>query len=683
MSFLRSLFSGVSGLRNHQVMMDVIGNNISNINTIGFKSARVSFSETFAQTLRGATQPSSESGGTNPLQVGLGMNISSIDTIFTQGNLETTGQVTDLAIQGNGFFIVKKGGKNYFTRAGAFRFDANGNLVDSATGAIVQGKMADASGVVPPGAKLEDIKIPFGQKSPAKATSLIKLTGNLDAGGIPKGNILRSARLYAVEDGTSDINDLLATGTANTVITGMISGSTTLTIQDGIKSKTYTYVSKDGGVGDGNFHTLKDLIDEINNDFAGSLSASIDSQGRIVITSAVSQVVSISSNNRNFETALSSLSGTYTASGSRYSDRFSHVARPDDLLVNLRDAQGNDLGLTSGDTITIDGKVGGRAISTVNFSVSGTSTYKDLADAVKNAFRINNSKGVEIDPDTGALVIYADGGKVYEITDLNISASGRDKFNSIFENKPGNWLEIQRAEDIEVSTTVTVYDSLGNKHNITLRFIKEATTPNQWSWKAEVAGKEVILAGGSGKIVFNTDGSIRSFFFDDGSSTLRIDPGDNSAKTFEIRIDPGKIGEFAGITQMEGSSSLIADQDGYGLGFLNTISVNEDGKILGVFSNGTVRVLAQILVATFNNPSGLLRVGDNLFDISANSGAPIIDEPGSAIQSKVMSGVLEQSNVDLAEEFTRMIIAQRGFQANARIITASDEFLQEIVNLKR
>jgi hypothetical protein len=165
-----------------------------------------------------------------------------------------------------------------------------------------------------------------------------------------------------------------------------------LTIQDGIKSKTYTYVSKDGGVGDGNFHTLKDLIDEINNDFAGSLSASIDSQGRIVITSAVSQVVSISSNNRNFETALSSLSGTYTASGSRYSDRFSHVARPDDLLVNLRDAQGNDLGLTSGDTITIDGKVGGRAISTVNFSVSGASTYKDLADAVKNAFRINNSK---------------------------------------------------------------------------------------------------------------------------------------------------------------------------------------------------------------------------------------------------------------------------------------------------
>ena len=277
MSFLRSLFSGVSGLRNHQIMMDVIGNNISNINTIGFKAARVSFSEAFAQMLRGATQPSAESGGTNPLQVGLGMNVSSIDTIFTQGNLETTGQVTDLAIQGNGFFIVKKGGRNYFTRAGAFRFDANGYLVDSATGAIVQGKMADSSGVVPPGAKLEDIKIPFGQKSPAKATSLIKLTGNLNAGGVPKGNILQSSRVYAVEDGNSDINDLLATGTANTIITGMISGSTTVTIQDGTKVKTYTYVSKDGGVGDGNFRTLKDLVDEINNDFAGSLTASTSS----------------------------------------------------------------------------------------------------------------------------------------------------------------------------------------------------------------------------------------------------------------------------------------------------------------------------------------------------------------------------------------------------------------------
>lgn len=683
MSFLRSLFSGVSGLRNHQVMMDVIGNNISNINTIGFKSARVSFSETFAQILRGATQPSGESGGTNPIQVGLGMNISSIDTIFTQGNLETTGQVTDLAIQGNGFFIVKKGGKNYFTRAGSFRFDANGNLVDSATGAIVQGKMADASGLVPPGAKLEDIKIPFGQKSPAKATSVIKLTGNLNAGGVPKGNILRSARLYAVEDGNSDVNDLLATGSANTMITGMISGSTTVTVQDGTKIKTYTYVSKDGGVGDGNFHTLNDLIKEINNDFAGSLFASIDSQGRVVLTSSVDQTVLISSNNRNFESALSGLNGNYSSNSNKLSDKFSHVARADDLLINLRDAQGNDLGLVAGDTITIDGKVGGKAISTVNFSVNATSKYKDFADAVKNAFRIGNPKGVEIDPDTGSLVINADGGKAYEITELNISASGRDRFNSIFENKPGNWLEVQKAEDVEVSTTVTVYDSLGNRHNITLKFVKDATVPNQWSWTASVAGKEVIIAGGSGKIVFNQDGSIRSFFFDDGSSTLKIDPGDNSAKTLEIVIDPGKIGEFAGITQMEGTSSLIADQDGYGLGFLNTISVSEDGKILGVFSNGTVRVLAQILIATFNNPSGLVRVGDNMFDISANSGAPIIDEPGSAIQSKVMSGVLEQSNVDLAEEFTRMIIAQRGFQANARIITASDEFLQEIVNLKR
>ncbi|MCS7228489.1 MAG: flagellar hook-basal body complex protein [Candidatus Kryptonium sp.] len=683
MSFLRSLFSGVSGLRNHQVMMDVIGNNISNINTIGFKSARVSFSETFAQTLRGATQPSAESGGTNPLQVGLGMNISSIDTIFTQGNLETTGQVTDLAIQGNGFFIVKKGGKNYFTRAGAFRFDANGNLVDSATGAIVQGKMADASGVVPPGAKLEDIKIPFGQKSPAKATSVIKLTGNLNAGGIPKGNILRSARLYAVEDGNSDVNNLLATGTANTVITGMLSGSTTVTIQDGTKVRTYTYVSKDGGVGDGNFHTLNDLIAEINNDFAGSLSASIDSEGRIVLRSSSNQSVVISSNNRNFESALSGLNGSYTAGSSKFSDEFSHVARPNDLLTKLRDAQGNDLGLVAGDTITIAGKVGGKAITAVNFSVSPTSTYKDFADAIKNAFRISNPKGVVIDLDTGALVVNADGGKSYEITELNISSTGRDRFNSIFENRPGNWLEVQKAEDVEASTTVTVYDSLGNKHNITLKFVKDATTPNQWSWTASVSGKEVIIAGGSGKIVFNSDGSIRSFFFDDGSSTLRLDPGDNSADILDIVIDPGKIGEFAGITQMEGPSSLIADQNGYGLGFLNTISVNEDGKILGVFSNGTVRVLAQILVATFNNPSGLLRVGDNMFDISANSGTPIIDEPGSAIQSKVMSGVLEQSNVDLAEEFTRMIIAQRGFQANARIITTSDEFLQEIVNLKR
>ena len=149
MGFMRSLYAGVSGLKNHQIMMDVTGNNISNVNTAGFKSGRVVFSETFAQTLRGTTAPISNVGGTNPMQIGLGTTLQQIDTLFAQGNIETTGQTTDLAIQGDGFFVVKQGDQKFYTRAGAFHFDADGSLINPGNGAIIQGRMANTAGVIP------------------------------------------------------------------------------------------------------------------------------------------------------------------------------------------------------------------------------------------------------------------------------------------------------------------------------------------------------------------------------------------------------------------------------------------------------------------------------------------------------------------------------------------------------
>jgi flagellar hook protein FlgE len=172
MSFLRSLFAGVSGLRSHQVMMDVLGNNISNVNTIGFKSGRVTFGELFAQTLRSATQPTvGSNGGTNPMQVGLGTSVNSLDTLFSQGGIENTGQNTDLALQGPGFFAVKKNGQTFYTRVGTFRFDANGTLVNPGNGAILQGKLADLQGNIPAGTTLQDLTIPLDRKSPPNATT--------------------------------------------------------------------------------------------------------------------------------------------------------------------------------------------------------------------------------------------------------------------------------------------------------------------------------------------------------------------------------------------------------------------------------------------------------------------------------------------------------------------------------
>ncbi|MCX5761905.1 MAG: flagellar hook-basal body complex protein, partial [Gemmatimonadetes bacterium] len=207
---LRSLFAGVSGLRNHQVRMDVIGNNISNVNTVAFKSGRVTFKEGFAQMLQGGSRPPGDQGGINPIQVGLGMQIGSVDTIYSQGNLETTGLNTDVAIQGDSFFVVRKGGQSFYTRSGNFQVDANGKLVSPTNGYVVQGRVA-VNGVFQDG--ITDIVLPFGQKTSATATTTIKLAGNLNAAaqifdltdpdllGPLNGGFCADTRTLAINDG--------------------------------------------------------------------------------------------------------------------------------------------------------------------------------------------------------------------------------------------------------------------------------------------------------------------------------------------------------------------------------------------------------------------------------------------------------------------------------------------------
>ncbi|HPO97764.1 MAG TPA: flagellar hook-basal body complex protein, partial [Bacillota bacterium] len=178
---MRSMFAGVSGLRNHQIRMDVIGNNIANVNTIGFKSSRVSFQDTLNQMLRGASAPQGERGGINPLQVGLGVNIATIDVIHTQGNLQNTGKISDVAIQGDGFFILSDGGNQYYTRAGNFNMERDGRLVNPSNGLVVQGWMADDLGNINPNSPLTNIRLPIGQTINPVATSVIEFGGNLNS----------------------------------------------------------------------------------------------------------------------------------------------------------------------------------------------------------------------------------------------------------------------------------------------------------------------------------------------------------------------------------------------------------------------------------------------------------------------------------------------------------------------
>ena len=180
---MRSLYSGVSGSQNHQTRMDVIGNNISNVNTNGFKRGRVNFQDMISQQLSGAAKPTDELGGVNPKEVGLGMTIASIDNVFTQGNLQSTGVSTDLAIQGNGFFLLKSGEESFYTRNGAFGLDRDGTLVNPANGMRVQGWMAEEVNgqmLVSTAATPEDLIIPVGSKDPAKETTNVNFACNLN-----------------------------------------------------------------------------------------------------------------------------------------------------------------------------------------------------------------------------------------------------------------------------------------------------------------------------------------------------------------------------------------------------------------------------------------------------------------------------------------------------------------------
>jgi flagellar hook protein FlgE len=694
---MRSLFAGVSGLRNNQTWMDVIGNNIANVNTVAYKESRVTFAEAFAQLLQGASRPPGDLGGINPIQIGLGSKIGSIDQNFAQGNLESTGQSTDLAIQGDGLFVLKNGQRDYFTRAGNFQLDANGNLVSPANGFKVQGINADATGRLSTGSAITDIALPFGKKSPARATSQVTLTGNLDSQAAPLGTVLATAgEVFAIEQSTSnggagtDVAGLYARGAANASMAGMVPASTTVAVSDGTTSRTYTYVTQDTGSGKQDFHSIADLVAEINHDFGAAgtntlTAAQDDTTGAITFTAIGAVTLGINSSNPALLKALSAANGTLAAGGTASSDQFSHMAGAGDLLTSLRDGTGLNLGLVAGDSITVSGDKGGTAITPGGLTVNAGTTYGQLLTAVNTAFGFTNIDGAAIDPTTGALTVTGDGGTVNALSALNISSAGAGaaQFNTLFDSRPGNYVERQAATDVIHQAGITVYDAIGTPISLSMTFTKDPTAVNRWNWSVSVPQPAAVTGGGSGSVTFDPSGRLQTFSYSAGASSLLIDPGTGAAP-MDVKLDSGALGDINGLSQFASASNAVAsNQDGYPMGNLQSISVDSRGVITGYFTNGVNQTLAQIALASFNNPSGLLRQGNNMYAASANSGSAIVGFSGTSNQSTITPGALESSNVDLSQEFTDMIIAQRGFQANARVITTADEMLQELVSLKR
>ena len=556
MALLNSLFAGVSGLRNHQSMMDVIGNNIANVNTIGFKGSRVTFSDTFNQFIKAGTNPTDTSGGTNTYQVGLGMKINSIDRNWSQGTFERTGITTDLALQGSGLFVLKSNGENFYSRAGGFVFDADGKLVSPQNGAIVQGKVASEDGVIPPGNNLQDIMIDTNLKLPAVATNLIKWGGNLKS----SSNLTRS-------------ESVVQRGNINSALPGPFTTETTIYNDYGTK---YTYKQ-----------TFTKTANPDEYDVTWE-----------VLDTAVPPV--------SLQTGSLGTPVTFVDDGK------------------------GDYGMDAASIALFDG-VNNRvqiAASNIDFTYDPTAVSQNSASAT--------------------LSISADGNRVSNV----------------------------------VSGAVSIFDSLGNSHQVTLTFTKLGN--NQWTWTAGVPSSSTDdgkAVSSTGTLTFNADGTLDPANISPNNPQLTFNPVGKSNPVV-LDLDFGQA--FGGVTQTSASSVVSAlSQNGSASASLSNMNIDQYGNIVGIFSNGNSRTLAQVMVATFTNLNGLISKGDNLFTAYANSGTPRIGSLGEETGTTVQSGALEQSNVDLSEEFTKMIVSQRGFQANARVITTADSLLQEITNLIR
>ncbi len=505
---LRSLFAGVSGMRNHQVRMDVIGNNISNVNTVAFKAGRVTFKEGFAQLLQGASRPPGDQGGINPIQIGLGMQIGSIDQIFNQGNIETTGLGTDLAIQGDSLFVVRKGNQSFYTRSGNFQVDALGQLVSPTNGFVVQGRTFE-NGILQDG--IQDIRLPFGQKVSARPTSEVTLAGNLNA----------SAPIFQ-----------------------------------------------------GDFNSAADRALPINEKaWSESQIAVFDSQGT-----------------------------------------------KHDVKIQMWKTDANEW----------DWRL------------------DPAASATRQTFNTDSNvppSPIELPTPPAGYEIVADNVRVTSVT------------GAVYET-PAAW-----TFDAGPPPAVNFTNNMPADAQIEISYYMSPDTP--------------VDGTNGGTFTFDPTGIMTT------NIEANIDfavPGANPVQV-ALKLNGG----VNGLTQFASTAStaVLRDQDGFTAGTLQNFSIDRFGLITGFFTNGTTSPLGKIVLADFNNPAGLLRVGDNMYQESANSGGAVLGFALEGSQSSMTSGALEMSNVDLAQEFTSMIVAQRGFQANGKVVSTSDEMLQELMSIKR
>ncbi len=844
---MRSLWSGVSGLQAHQVAMDVEGNNISNVNTKGFKYSRADFGTMFSQTVKIATAPTDGRGGSNPLQIGLGVSVSSTTRIHSQGSVQTTNKNTDVAIDGDGFFMVSDDGglTRYLTRDGDFKLDAYGNFVNNA-GFVVQGwninwdtQSIDSSRTP------QNIFIDPGMHIPAAKSTEVAIKANLNSGlniGTSSRNLYALDSVHGWNNKTQRPEDENDTGTTQFYTTsknavevtekGVDAGSlfnangTGLNLRDGqgiwvsyADAKFTTDKPANVNVFDPNNHTnqngsifwgdkdntvnlditlngvniqnanirsLDEAIAYINTftapndtrdgtgvkavkkaDGSGiefvndNADGTTDNMKNINLTvnqantAGERHTITWNAGNNNF-TAASAKNGAnsvwiptaanvngnaesiqiitahkyvYSSNpvdigpmynpdgGPQFQPGAGNNAPTDPASLNYWNAiQGS---LKNSDARTFrttedlrellqrDARYG------VDYDGDGSKTYDadDINQAVKVVVTENGNFAISNANETSTIPANAGAGNTQVTTNpknmsFNITAysnkqgtvSTNDAFAKIFKAFDGVLTvggQIKESEQLKLSAFsagLEIYDSLGSKHTLEVQFVKQSTTQdggNEWQMIIRVPEPAEINTTGEGPtniIVgtarFNNDGSLANYT----PKTINFSPNNGAAPNQQIKLSFGTSGSNDGLVSSNSASTLTGQAtDGYTSGNLkpDAIRVDDKGNILGEFTNGKTFAVAKIAMASVANNSGLEEIGGNLFKVTANSGAIVVGEAGTGGRGEMKTSALEMSNVDLSRSLTELIIIQRGYQANSKTISTSDQMLQTLIQLKQ
>lgn len=694
MGIMSSLFAGVSGLNANGTALSVIGNNIANMSTVGFKSSKATFADLISSSI---------SGGSGSVQTGIGVALTSVQGNFSQGSLATSANVLDLAIDGNGFFEVKDAqGGTFYSRAGAFRLDKTNNVVDP-SGFKLQGFLADTNGVIT--GSIGDISLPSTTASP-NATALGFLAANLNSStaitGV-KGMLVASAvpaGLPTAAGNNSFSLNLNGDGAQTVTVANGLSGATLATaIQNAVRALTpndpfraaaysgftaavsagglFTFTSGMAGVTDNTTASAGTVV--VTAPAGNTLAASLGMLGKLVGGAAMTtlpytpgagdQTFNINLNDGNGAQAITLAGGPYATPGTTLAAAIQAAVRAQAVSST---ASAGFTATAAADVLTFTSGAGGAIAVTTNGVDTLASELKMLAASAPTSTTATSTTG----------------------TDFAISdPTGTSNF----------------------STSMTVYDSLGNNHLLTTYFTKVGS--NTWNYNILANQNDVVTANynsanidatlgavrvGAGTLTFGTNGTLEresvALAFDGGTAAgvagtvagqLQVDwNGATSDQLITYNFGSSVITDggtgLDGTTQFGSKNAVVQQtQDGYAAGSLQAFSVDGNGVINGRFSNGQLRALAQVVLARFPDPLGLTRTGNNTFAESGASGQPITGVPESAGLGKLKSNTLELSNVDLGESFIDMIAAQRGFQANSRVITTSDEILQELVNIKR